>query len=377
MNAEQCAPPLETSDVRKIVDSIECSYQPKGAATDAFTAVGLKTYDEVPEEEPRYIIKPYLPEGALSILQADPGVGKTAFACKLAAAVSTGAELLDAPCEAGNVLILSVEDDATILRARLKANGGDLKRCFFLEEAHTLNFLSPEIETYVREVGARLLVFDPVQCFLGSGMDMNKSNETRPVLAALAAMAKRNRCAVVLISHLNKAGARDGAAIYRSLGSVDIPGAARSVMHLGRNAQNLEQRIMVHVKSSTARAGESIAFSIIERGGVALAGYTRLGYDDLANVGRKTRQAVQGFPAEEVIEACRKVLGEHPNGAKVLYSELGVTWPVGVKPKELLDALTSALREAGISITTGWRTNRGALLLLRRYRALYNGLARA
>lgn len=358
-NSEQCVPPLPEDEVKSIVDSVESRYQPKGAPAEVFGAVGLKSFADVPAEEPRYLIKPYLPEGALTILQGNPGDGKTALACKLAAAVSTGAGLLDSPCEAGSVIVLSVEDDAPILRGRLKANGANLEKCFLPEEAHTLNFLSPEVELYVKEKAARLIIFDPVQAFLGAGMDMNKSNETRPVLAALSAMARRNHCGVILISHLNKAGARDGAAIHRSLGSTDIPAAARSVIHIGRNAQNLEQRVLVHVKSSTARTGSSIAFDIVEHGGVQLAGYTRLGYDDLANVGKKTRQAAQGFQAEEVIAACRKVLDEHPNGAKIGYSELGIVWPEGVRPRNLLEALTSRLEDEGIVITTGERLSNG------------------
>ncbi len=368
VNEERCSPPLDDSEIETIIGSVD-KYARAGGAETVFAPVGLSCFADVPEEEPRFLLHPYIPEGAITILQGNPGDGKTALLCKLAAIVSTGGELLGESCTAGSVLLLSVEDDASTLRGRIAASGGDLKRCFFVQEGHTLDFLSPQIEDYVQQEHIRLLAFDPLQAFLGRSLDMNKSNETRPVLAALAAMAKRNSCAVVLVSHLGKA-TKDGPAIYRALGSVDIPGAARSVLHVGRNAENLEQRIVVHIKSSNAKAGRGVAFRIGDRGGVWIDGPSDVEYTDLAKDGKKTRAAVSeanGLYVESIIRACKKVLEEYPNGKRLAYAELtdrGDLWPDKNEKKGILIAMTSRLEKEGIAIS-GWkRLSRGITFIV-------------
>lgn len=361
-NATRCRPPLSEEELELIISQVDRYPRGEGAA-DVFHPTGLQSFVDVPHEEPRFLLKPYIPEGALTIAQGNPGDGKTAFICKLAAAVSTGGGLLDAQCDPGNVLILSVEDDPSILRGRIAASGGDLAKCFLIPEAHLLSFTSPEIEMYIKEGDIRMVVFDPLQAFLGARMDMNKANETRPIMAGLAAMARRNRCAVVLISHLNKAGA-GGAGVLRSLGSTDIPGAARSILHIGRNVRDQEQRLMVHVKSSAARQGQSIAYHIVDHGGVSLDGYSPLGMESLSSEGRKVREAAHGFLGKEITEACARVLKENPEGKKVSYEELGVSWPGGVSPKKVLDTLAPTLEQEGVSLTTGLRSNHKAMVLI-------------
>lgn len=361
-NATRCKPPLSEEEVELIISQVDQYPRGEGAA-DVFHPTGLQSFADVPPEEPRFLLKPYIPEGALTIVQGNPGDGKTAFICKLAAAISTGGGLLDTQCEPGNVLILSVEDDASILRGRIAASGGDLTKCFLIPEAHLLNFTSPEIEMYIKEGNIRMVVFDPLQAFLGARMDMNKANETRPIMAALAAMARRNHCAVVLVSHLNKAGA-GGAGVLRSLGSTDIPGAARSILHIGRNVRDPEQRLMVHVKSSAAEQGRSIAYHIVARGGVSLDGYSHLGLESLSSEGRKVREAAHGFLGKAITDVCSRLLEENPEGKKIAYKDFGILWPEGTSPKKILDALAPKLEQEGISITTGLHSNSGGAVLI-------------
>ena len=330
-----------------------------GGPDQVFRDEGLICAADVKEEEAIFVIKPYIPEGQLTMIQGNPGDGKTAFACKLAALVSTGGKMLDIQCAPGPVLMLSVEDDLPVLRGRIQASGGDLKKCHFPANTAGLSFQSPEIEQYIQEIKAKLVIFDPIQAFLGAKVDMHRANETRPILAALKELAHRNQCSIVIISHLNK-GLKDDAAILRSLGSIDIPGACRSVLHIGRLAGNPDKRLMVQVKSSAAKEGKSIVFSIGDHGKVNLEEYTDKGYEDLSSLGKKTRQAAESpFLANEVIGACKKVLADHPEGKKVAYNDLGITWPAAVRPKNLLDALSGKLFDEGIAIQTGERTTGG------------------
>jgi len=89
----------------------------------------ITCFADVPYEPPQWLCKPYFPIGKLTLVQGDPGCGKTAFMCKMAALTSTGGRLLDKPVAQGNVLILSVEDDEETLRGRLEASGGDVNKC--------------------------------------------------------------------------------------------------------------------------------------------------------------------------------------------------------------------------------------------------------
>lgn len=375
VNAERCSPPLSKDEVNAIRDSVDRF--PRGATINeefgsapaatrssgkALQLVSLSDVEYVP---PRFLFEPYIPEGALTMIQGNPGDGKTAFLFKLAALLSKGEALLGKPCKAGNSLLISVEDSASALRGRFDASGGDAKKASLVDadQLADVNFLTPDLERVIRENNIRLLAFDPLQAFLGSGVDINKANETRPLLANLAAVADRTRCSVVLIAHMGK-GYPGKLAIHGSLGSVDIAAAARSIIQIGRSAKDPDERIAVHVKASGSAQGQSISFRIGARGGVTITGASDAGIEDLLTVNKKTRIAAQGFPAEALIEACKKVLAEHPEGRKVTYEELGIAWPEGVKPKTLLDTLRYRIETEGISVTTGLRTPQGNAVLI-------------
>ena len=137
------------------------------------------------------------------MIQGDNGSGKTAFMCAITAHMTTGRALLGIPIDApGDVLLLSVEDDLPVLRGRIEANGGDLDKCHFITNAAGLTFNSPEIEAAIKQVNAKMVIFDPFQAFLGAGVDMFRSNETRPELAKLFEMCERNDCACAIIAHI-------------------------------------------------------------------------------------------------------------------------------------------------------------------------------
>ena len=366
INDEKCDPPLSDNQVEKLIRQVD-RFERKGGAEDDFRDSqpgGLICAADVPDEDTRFLLKPYLPEGQLTLVQGDPGDGKTAFACKLAALVTTGSDLLGLPCGKGNVLLLSVEDDMTTLKKRFMASGGDVNRCFFVSSAAGLTFNSLEIEQYILEKEIKLVIFDPLQAFLGAKVDMNRANETRPVLAELKEMAKRNETAVVIICHINKAG-KDGPAIQRALGSMDIPGACRSVIHIGRLDSDQQKRLAVHVKSSNAREGQSILFSIITDGGVNLEEFTEKGYENLSELNRKTRQAAEDdFMVNDVVEACRKLLAEHPSGIKVRYRDMGIHWPERVYPAKLINSIRDNLAYQGIRAETGHKFNGGSAVLI-------------
>lgn len=100
---------------------------------------------------------------------------------------------------------------------------------------------------------------------------MHRDNEVRPVLKRVAAMAERTKCAVILISHMNKAqGQKSG---YRGLGSIDFRAAARSVLLVGRSREDETLRVVVHDKSSLAAEGPAILFSLDSENGFIWKGF--------------------------------------------------------------------------------------------------------
>lgn len=280
----------------------------------------LVFFDSVEYEEPEYLTKPYIPLGKTTIIQADSGVGKTALACKLAACVSRGSPMQAAPCMQGKVLMLSVEDDPATLRGRIEASGGDVSQCAFFDNAHELTFTSEIIERMVTNHRIKLLIFDPLQAFLGGKTDMHRANETRPIMAHLAAMAKRTGCAVVIISHMSK-GTAGGKAIYRALGSVDIPAATRSVLYVERNPQDEDQCVMVHIKSSNAKPGQAILYRIGERGGVAWEGYSSLTVKDLEVQAERQAKGVD-YEDDPLVQVVTMIHKENPGGVFLSWEQM-------------------------------------------------------
>lgn len=272
----------------------------------------LKPFADVEYEEPNFLFAPYIPRGSITIIQGDTGVGKTAFCCKIAAAVSIGGVMQDVQCEDGNVLIISVEDDPSTLRGRIEASGGDLTRCFFPEDGFDLTFMSDAIDDLIVESKASMVIFDPLQAFLGAKVDMHRANETRPVMARLAEIAKRQNCAVVIVSHLSK-GSVGSQAIYRALGSIDIVAASRSVLYVGKNPRDPSQCAVIHAKHSHSMKGRSFLYRIGGRGGVQWEGYTDLTEKDL-----ETQGAANGTPStyedDPLVQFLRQVVEENQAG---------------------------------------------------------------
>lgn len=280
----------------------------------------LARASEIPYEPPRWTIAPYFQRGKGTLIQGDNGSGKTAFICGVVAHVTTGRALLDNEVDApGNVLMLSVEDDLPVLRGRVEASGGNLDRVFFMTNAAGMTFTSPEVETAIREINAKMVVFDPFQAFLGAGVDMFRANETRPQLAKLFEVCDRADCACVIIAHMVKSG--DRSPVNKALGSVDIPAAMRSILQLVRNPDNSEECVMVHVKCSNAPKGRSIAYTIGDRGGVRWSGYSDMGVDDLAQV---TKRKESGIPYEKepLVQVFNQLITDKPGGGFWSYSDL-------------------------------------------------------
>lgn len=224
----------------------------------------VKYYNRVKCSKIEWLWYPYIPYGKITLLQGDPGEGKSTVAIALAALVSNGASMpfSKASIPASTVVYQNNEDgkEDTIC-PRLKASGANLERIAYIDETETGFAIGDErIDQVLADTGARLLILDPIQAYFGGGTDMNRASDVRPILNRLAQIAQRRKCAVVLIGHMSKATGMKG--LYRSLGSIDIAAAARSVLLVSRMHGPRDERIIAQIKNNLAPIGDSIVFSI-------------------------------------------------------------------------------------------------------------------
>ena len=228
------------------------------------TPLKLISMSEINAEEVQWLWYPYIPLGKLTILQGDPGEGKTSFILAVIAALTRGDPLpeCERAAEPMNVIYQTAEDGlADTIKPRLESAGADCTRVLVIDESkRELTLCDARLEEAIRRTAAKLIVLDPLQAYLGSNVDMHRANEVRPVLKRLSLMADRTQCAVILIGHMNKAqGLKSG---YRGLGSIDFRASARSVLIVGRLKSGDTLRIVAQDKNSLAPEGAAIALAM-------------------------------------------------------------------------------------------------------------------
>ena len=227
---------------------------------------------EVTPKEVRWLWYPYIPFGKVTLLQGDPGDGKSKLMLSLAALLSKGALLPFSDEEERNepmtVIYQTTEDDAddTVVPRFNAASGDGEKLIFIKEDEKNLTFGDDRIRQAIEKCNAKLLILDPMSSYIGGDCSMNNANETRTEFNHLIAVAKDTGCAIVIIAHMNKA--KDTSPLYRTNGSIDIAGAARSILAVTRtgNKGNPAERYLVQVKSNLAPMGSAILFEVADKG---------------------------------------------------------------------------------------------------------------
>ena len=247
--------------------------------------------EDVVSKEVEWLWYPYIPYGKITIIEGDPGEGKTTLVLKLAAALSRGLPL---PCdddkeyEPIHIIYQTAEDGIEdTIKPRLEKAGADCSMIRVLDETDKeLPMTDDRLEQAIIETGARLIILDPIQAYIGATVDMHRANEIRPVLKHLGIIAEKHNCAIILIGHMNKASGSKST--YRGLGSIDIQATARSVLLVARLRDKPNIRIMAHDKSSLAPAGDAIGFEMTEDNGMVCIGPYDITIDELlsGNEGR-------------------------------------------------------------------------------------------
>ena len=227
---------------------------------------------DIPEQSVSWLWHPYIAKGKITIVQGDPGAGKTYLMAALTAIVTTGQnfpfEDSPEPREPANVIFQNGEDGyADTIVPRLREQGADLSKVMLINENKERWSMkdTERLDIILEQVKPALMIIDPLQAYLGAGVDMHRSNETRPVLQGIGMLAEKHNTAIIFVQHMNKGGGSN--ALYRNLGSIDIPAAARSILMIGKN-KNAEPTdgnspiLMMQIKSSLARIGITLSYEI-------------------------------------------------------------------------------------------------------------------
>lgn len=225
----------------------------------------LTLYSDVRATPVKWLWYPYIAVGKITLLQGDPGDGKSTMILNLIAEISKGGSTPDGKAlEIPQRVIYqcSEDDTADTIKPRLEGCGADCRNVAFInEETHNGLTLDDErIRQVIIDFRPRLVVIDPIQAYLGSDSDLQIVGRARKLLQRLGMWASVYDCAVILIGHLNKKeGSKD---LYRSLGSIDLIAAARSVLQMERDPEDPDIRIVRQIKNSLAPTGDDIRFEI-------------------------------------------------------------------------------------------------------------------
>ena len=289
----------------------------------------LINMQDIEVEQVEWLLYPFIPYGKVTIIQGDPGEGKTTMMLQIIVKLTKGELIftgskeseitaLKQEIEPVNVIYQTAEDGlGDTIKPRLLAAGADCSRVLVIDDSEQpLTMLDYRLEEAIVKTNARMVVLDPIRGFLGADVDMHRANEIRPMMKKISGLAEKYHCAIVLIGHMNKnSGSKSS---YRGLGSIDFQAAARSVLIVGRVKNEPEIRVVCHIKSSLAPEGKSIAFRLDKNKGFEWIGEYDVSADDLlsgSNRGQKTSEAKEFL--KEILEsgavAQKKIIEEAEN----------------------------------------------------------------
>jgi 5S rRNA maturation endonuclease (ribonuclease M5)/archaellum biogenesis ATPase FlaH len=209
--------------------------------------------DEVSSEEIDWLINPYIARKKLTILEGDPGIGKSFLALHYAAKLSLSGI---------TSLIITLEDGlGDTVKPRLESLNANLKNIIAPIETFSLRDEGiDKLENILREEKPALVIVDTLTAASG-GLNNNQADQMRPFMLSLSNLSENYNCAFLILRHLNKKSEVQDE--YRGSGSIDISGAVRSILQATKDKNDSDLIKVKHVKCNIAKKGEPFGFKII------------------------------------------------------------------------------------------------------------------
>lgn len=277
---------------------------------------------DVKRESVAWLWFPYIPKGKLTIIEGDPGIGKSFITMSLASDLSQGRPLWGE--ERGKrppqkVLLLSAEDGlGDTIRPRLEAMDANLQEIVAFDEPFNLDESGfSDLEDAIASIKPAIVIIDPLVAYTSGAIDMHRANQVREFMKPLAHLAEKYDCALVVVRHLKK-GSGGGKALYQGLGSIDYTAASRSVLMVGINRDGT--RVMAHVKSNLAKQGATLAYELGENGSFRWLGTDQTTAEELVAEPEDPENRSARQEAKEWL--CKRLTGEGWVPSRILERDL-------------------------------------------------------
>lgn len=261
---------------------------------------------DVESRKAEFLVDPYIPRGALTILDGHPGQGKSLITNHLAAAITTGGRFADKyKVTKGNVLFMSPEDDPDrVLRPRLEAQGADINRIRFMARPEYLDeYGRSQLRNELTAHPVELVAVDPIPAFVSPETNTYRATEVRGFMQPLALLARELDIAILIVRHLRKGGS--DTAIEAGQGSMDFIAAVRSGLMIFRHPVDDQTRVFSHPKSNWSKNGPSLTFELDSKSDASVPTISWL-----AKIEESADQLLKGASKEKVVEACADKIGE-------------------------------------------------------------------
>jgi hypothetical protein len=320
---------------------------PKGDETDRYAQASLVldavSMGSVQTEHIYWVWYPRIPRGKITIVEGDPGIGKSTITLAIASAESRGIGLTgNVSHEPGRIVIAAAEDGiADTIHPRLTALNADLSRIVALGKPFTFDDAGCVLlGDYMTGFKPTLMIIDPLFSYVGN-KDTNKQGDERQIMDRISRLAQTHDCDIVCVRHLNKGGNK---AIYRGGGSIDFTAAARSVLLVGADPADNRQRAVVQTKNNLAPKADPIGFTL-ESGKFEWTGKTDLTEYRILATDKEVAGEVNS--QRDAVDFLKVALSEGPvlsSELRVEAQKLGISWNTVWKAADKLNLKKKKLR---------------------------------
>lgn len=232
----------------------------------------MRMASTVAPEKVKWLWPGYIPFGKVTVLDGDPGLGKSTLLIDLAARISSGAVLPNGKTHPpmGTILLMGEDGAGDTIVPRLINAGADLERIGILdnyenEKGDPIPASFPSDLTKLKEdiivANAGLVVIDPVMSYLDPDINSNNDQQVRRALMPMVGLAEETGAAIVLLRHLNKSSG--GSALYRGGGSIGFVGVARSGLIVARDPDDPTRVVLASNKSNLGPPPPSLNYRLV------------------------------------------------------------------------------------------------------------------